>query len=61
MKADWEPVVFDCKETYRNTETYILKVGKLTPSPLFTGFSSRKKKGQRPKKNKTKIVLRNPA
>ncbi|CAD7943415.1 unnamed protein product [Amoebophrya sp. A25] len=25
MKADWEPVEFDCKEFYRTTETYILK------------------------------------
>lgn len=25
MKADWEPVAFDCSEPYRTTETYILK------------------------------------
>ncbi|CAD7963334.1 unnamed protein product [Amoebophrya sp. A120] len=25
MKADWEPIEFDCKEFYRTTETYILK------------------------------------
>ena len=25
MKEEWEEIIFDCEEPYRNTETYILK------------------------------------